>query len=42
VARAPKALVFIGASITEFWASYVGFAGHHWIDKGMAARKALE
>ncbi len=38
----PKTVVFIGASITQNWASYVDFLANHWIDKGIAGQTSVQ
>jgi lysophospholipase L1-like esterase len=39
---AVKEVIFIGASITQFWASYTDFAANHWTDKGIAGQTSVQ
>lgn len=38
----PKKVVFIGASITQYWASYTDFAANNWIDRGIAGQTSVQ
>jgi lysophospholipase L1-like esterase len=38
----PKKVVFIGASITQYWDSYADFAANNWIDKGIAGQTSVQ
>jgi len=38
----PKKVIFIGASITQYWAGYADFAANNWIDKGVAGETSVQ
>ncbi len=39
---APRKVVFIGASITQYWASYANFAANNWVDKGISGQTSTQ
>jgi lysophospholipase L1-like esterase len=39
---APRKVVFIGASITQYWASYADFAANNWVDNGIAGQTSTQ
>lgn len=39
---ASRKVVFIGASITQFWASYTDFPANNWIDKGISGQISVQ
>jgi len=38
----PKTVVFIGASITQYWATYADFSANHWVDKGISGQTSTQ
>ncbi len=41
-APTPKKVVFIGASVTQYWANYTDFAANDWIDKGISGETSVQ
>jgi len=38
----PRSVVFIGASITQLWASYTDFPANGWVDKGISGQTSTQ